>query len=313
MGFTTESMPVQLGTVTNQPNQFDLPTKEFVGYDPKGTTSITGSPLANKPKEVPQAPTEPAAAPVPEVPKDEDSITLSPKISAIARKEQALRAAQKAQSEKERTFAEKMADAEKYRVLTEKLKNKDYSAAEELGLSYEEYVKHELNKETSKDPSQERLKKVEEELASVKKQREEDAVKEYQANQALWKKEIVRVVSENPEFSTIKKKGAEDLVLQHINDSFEEDNIELTVEQASKDIEEALKAKAKEWASLLEAEENVVPEAKVLGAPKTKVSTITQNMTVSSTQTKPKPFHLMSESEQIQEAIRRVQAAKLQR
>lgn len=311
MGFTTESMPAApTARMLDEPAQFDLPVKEFVGYDPKGTTSITGSPLVQKTNEA--APIEPAQAPVPEVPKGEESVTLSPKVSAIARKEQALRQKEKQLAEKDRTFAEKMADAEKYHQLKEKLKNKDFSAAEELGLTYEEYVKHELNKEASKDPAQERVRKVEEELEALKKEREESVVKEYQANQALWKKEIVKVVSENPEFSTIKKAAKEDLVLQHINESFEEDDIELTVEEAAKDIEEALKEKAKEWAALLETGEKV-PEAKVLGAPKTKVSTITQNMAPSSAVAKPKPFHLMSESEQIQEAIRRVQAAKLQR
>jgi hypothetical protein len=306
MAFTTEDLtPVQVGKISDQPNQFNLSTKEFVGYDPKGTTSITGSPLVNRQKE---APAEPATAPVPEVPAEE--VTLSSKVSAIARRDAAQRAKEKALAEKERTFSEKMADAEKFRKLTEKIKNKDYSAIDELGVPYEEIVKHELNKEASKNPEQERLRKLEEELANVKKQREEDAVNEYQANQQAWKNEIVRVVKETDAFSAIRKLEAEDIVLQHINDSFEEDNVELTVEQAAKDINDALLERAKKFASVLDPE---VSEAKVLGAPKTAVKTITQNMTATSLKPTSKPFHLLSESEQIQEAIRRVQAAKLQR
>lgn len=309
MGFTTESMPsAPIAKALNEPAQFDLPVKEFVGYDPKGTTSVTGSPLVTKTKE---EPTEPALAPVPEVPPGE-SITLSPKVSAIARKEQAIRAREKALIQKEKEQAEKLAKADKYEQLKTKIANKDYSALDEEGVAYEEYVKHELNKEASKDPAAERVRQLEEKLSAVQKAQEEAVVKEYQANQALWKNEIVRVVSENPEFATIKKAGKEDLVLQHINDSFEEDDVELSVEEAAKDIEEALKGKAKEWAALLETDEKV-PEAKVLGAPKTKINTITQNMTTTSMKPVAKPFHLMSESEQIQEAIRRVQAAKLQR
>jgi len=311
MAFTTESMvPAPTGKTLGEPSQFDLPTKDFVGYDPKGTTSVTGSPLVAKTPEPAKDPATPADAPVPEVPAEE--IALSPKLSALARKEQAQRQREKQIAEKERSFAEKMADAEKYQQLKEKLKNKDFSAAEELGLTYEEYVKHELNKEASKDPATERVRQLEEKLSAVQKAQEEQVVKEYQANQALWKNEIVKVVGENPDFSTVKELGAEDIVLQHINDSFEEDNIELTVEQAAKEIEEALLARAEKFSSVSKLK-NKVPEAKVLGAPKTSVKTITQNMTVSSQQLKPKPFHLMSESEQIQEAIRRVQAAKLQR
>src|SRR5271165_4831394 len=94
MGFTTENMPqAPTARALAEPSQFDLPVKEFVGYDPKGTTSITGSPLVQKTK--PVEPTEPAQAPVPEVPKEEKFITLSPKVSAIARKKQALRQKEK--------------------------------------------------------------------------------------------------------------------------------------------------------------------------------------------------------------------------
>ena len=71
-------------------------------------------------------------------------------------------------------------------------------------------------------------------------------------------------------------------------------------------------AKAKKWASILEPE-NKVAAAKVLGPPKTAVKTITQNMTPTSKEAKSKPFHLMSEAEQIEEARRRVLAARQQR
>jgi hypothetical protein len=288
------------------PAEFDLPVKEFIGYDPKGTTSVTESPLAQKTKQI----QEPAEAPVPEVP--EESVTLSSKVSAIARRDQALRQKQKSIEEKERTFAEKMADAEKYRKLTEKLAAKDYSAVDELGLNYEEIVKHELNKEAAKNPEAERVRQLEEKLTSIEKAREEDQVKEYQANQALWKEAIVKAVTDNEDFSTIKELNAEDMVLQHINDSFEEDNVELTVEQAAKDIEDALLERAEKFASVSKIK-GKAPETKVLGAPKTQIKTITQNMTTSSLKPVSKPFHLMSESEQIAEAYRRVQAAKLQR
>lgn len=307
MGFTTEAMPAApTARMLDEPAQFDLPVKEFVGYDPKGTTSITGSPLVQKTK------TETQEAPLAEEPIQE-SVTLSPKVSALARKEQAQRAREREIANKERTFAEKMADADKYRALTEKLKNKDYSAVDELGLNYEEIVKHELNKEAAKNPEQERVRQLEEKLSAIEKAQEENVVKEYQANQALWKQEIVKTIKENDDFSTVRDLGAEDIVLQHINDSFEEDGIELTVEQAAKEIEDALLEKAEKYASVSKIK-NKVPEARVLGAPKTKVSTITQNMTTTpKTAVTSKPFHLMSESEQIAEAIRRVQAAKLQR
>jgi hypothetical protein len=103
------------------------------------------------------------------------------------------------------------------------------------------------------------------------------------------------------------------MVIRHINDSFEEDDVELTVEQAAKDIEDALLERASKFASVSKLK-NKTSENKVLGAPKSSVKTITQNMTTTpKTSPASKPFHLMSESEQLAEAIRRVQAAKLQR
>lgn len=314
MGFTTESMaPTQIGTITNQPNQFNLESKEFVGYDPKGTTSITGSPLVKT-----EAPTEPAEAPVPQVP-EEESITLSPKISAIARKEQAQRQREKDLANKERTFAEKMADAEKYRKLTEKLANKDYSAVDELNIPYEEIVKHELTKEAAKDPVKEEIQKLREENEAIRKSIVEKEHQEYQANQALWKKEVDKTIQETDEFPTLKIYGGEKAVLDHINDSFEEDGIELTVDEAAAQLEEAAyQDKLADYEKFLKVQEfksiSKVSENKVLGAPKTAIKTITQNMTTTpKTSPASKPFHLMNEHEQIQEAIRRVQAAKLQR
>jgi hypothetical protein len=296
MGFTTEDMPAApIARALAEPSQFDLPVREFVGYDASRT------PQKEVPRETPVVATETPA----------EEVTLSPKVSALARKEQAQRAREKAIAEKERTFAEKMADADKYHQLKTKLAAKDYSAAEELGLTYEEYVKHELNKEASKDPAQERVRQLEEKLSALEKAREEDAVKEYQANQALWKNEIKKTVTENEEFSTIKDLGAEDIVLKHINDSFEEDGLELSVEEAAKEIEEALLERANKFASVTKLKNKV--GGKVLGPPKT-VTTITQNMTTTPRSVpSAKPFHLMSESEQIQEATRRMQQAKLQR
>jgi len=54
MSFTTESIETPIGQSNNlQPSEFDLPTKEFVGYDPKGTTSVTGSELVRSDKKHP--------------------------------------------------------------------------------------------------------------------------------------------------------------------------------------------------------------------------------------------------------------------
>lgn len=308
MGFTTESIEAAAAPQNNlEQNQFDLPVKEFVGYDPKGTTTITGSPIQK------ENPKQEIINEVQEEPAEEESVTLSPKLSALARKDFEQRKREQALLKREKDFEAKLADADKYAQLKSKIASKDYSAADELGLTYDEYTQYLVDKNASTDPAEQRYKKVEEEIKSLRQAQEENTLKEYKANQALWKQEISKLVSENEEFSTIKDLGMQDAVLRHVNDSFEEDGIELTAEQAAKEIEAALFERAEKFASVTKIKKRTEEPARVLGAPKPSPKTITQTMTVTSQKQASKPFHLLSESEQIAEAIRRVQAAKMMR
>lgn len=301
MAYTTESMEApQLGQALAEPSEFNLPSKEFVGYDPKGTTTITGSQISRQ-SDTSVAPATP-----------EETVTLSPKVSALARKEQQQRQREATLKAREEQLAVKIADAEKYAQLKAKIASKDYSAADELGLDYNEFLRHELDKQpVSKE--EERVRRLEEELASFKKSQNEKVEEEYKTNQSLWKNEITKLVNDNEDFSTIKELGAIDLVLQHVNESFEEDGIELTAEQAAKEIEEALIARAEKFASLSKIKNKTAPEPKVLGAPKSATKTITNNMTTLPPKNTSKPFHMLSEAEQIAEAFRRVQAQRTQR
>lgn len=308
MSFTTQALDTAVPSTKLTPSELDLPSKEFTGYDPNGTTSVTGSQIV-RPEKV-----DTKQADIPEA--QEELVTLSPKVSALARKEQAIRKREIELRNKERELEARLGDSDKYKTLKEKLAAKDYSAAEELGLSHEEYTQHLLKKQESEDPANARYQKLESELESLKKAREEDSVKEYQANQALWRSEIVKVVSASEDFSSIKELKAEDVVLQHINDSFEEDGIELSAEEAAKEIEAALVARAEKFASLpkLKKKSEETPNAdspRTLPPPKTK--TITQNMTTTPVKSSAKPMHLMSESEQWAEATRRYIASKQSR
>ena len=316
MPFTIEDMEAapSIPTHSQEPSQFNLPSKEFVGYDPKGTTSITGSQIVRPNSEAPKDPETPKQPDTEEEKKKpEDSLPLGSKLSAIARKEQAQRQRERALAQREKDLADKLSKADKYDQLRSKLEAKDYSAADELGMSYDEYTQYLLNKQASTDPTEQRFRKIETENESLKRALEEKETQEYQANQALWREAINKAVAENDEFSTIRELKAEAAVLQHINDSFEEDQVELTVEQAAKEIEEALLKRAEKFSSVSKLKRGSGEEAKVLGPPKTTPKTLTQNMAATSVKSKPKPFHLMSESEQLAEAIRRVNEAKLTR
>ena len=226
MAFTTQALDAPTPSTKLAPSELDLPSKEFVGYDPKGTTSVTGSTIVRP--DAKQADTAEAA------PAAEETVQLSPKISALARKEQAMRRKEAELRQRERQLEARLADGDKFKTLKEKLAAKDYSAAEELGLSHEEYTQHLLKKQELEDPATARYQKLEEEIAAMKAAQADSAVKEYQANQALWKAEISKVVAASDDFSSIRELKAEEIVLQHINDSFEEDGIELSAEEAAK-------------------------------------------------------------------------------
>lgn len=315
MSFTIT--PIESAPVINAPtipNQFDLPSKEFVGYDPKGTTTVTGSPIErpsteNAKQENIAKETSPA-----ESAKPEESVTLSPKISALARKEQAQRQRERALVQREKALEAKLQDAEKYQQLKGKIANKDFSAAEELGMTYEQYVQYQTDKIAGQDPNEQRVRQVETKLEELKKAQEELTTQEWKANQALWKQEIARVVDASEEFSTVKELNAHAAVLRHINDSFDEDGIELSAEEAAKEVEEHLLARAEKLGAVSKVRKKLeAGGSKVLGPPKNTPKTITQNMTVTSEKSKSKPFHLLSEMEQWEEAKRRVMAQRQQR
>lgn len=318
MAFTVEPMESapSFPTNTTVQNQFDLPVKEFLAYDPKGTTTITNTPIPPKgsPAQNTAQPNSTEEEKTPNSEASEKGVTLSPQISAIARKEAATRQREFALKRREQEFAERLARADKYDQLKAKIASKDYSAADELGLTYDEHLKYELNKKAP-DPAEERYKKVEDELASLKMAQEEQTTKEYQVNQGLWKKEINKLVKGNEAFPEVNFAGAEAeaAILQHINDSFDEDETELSAEEAAKQIEEHLAERALRLAESPTIKKRFESQPKTLGPPKTSPKTITQNMTVTSQKSASKPFHLMSESEQIAEAWRRVQEAKIQR
>src|SRR5665213_262500 len=189
------------------------------------------------------------------VPAAAESVRLSPQLSALARKEQAFRQRERAFLEKEKAFEARTSDADKYSQLRTKLSSKDYSEAEELGLNYEEYTKYLLDKQAGEDPQTQRFKQLEEEIQALKKSKEESATQEYEETVAAYKTEIAKLVESSPDFPKVKKAGREDAVLQLILDSWEADGTELTVEQASKDVELFLGEEAKKWASLIEEPE----------------------------------------------------------
>ncbi|CAM6002764.1 unnamed protein product [Sphagnum balticum] len=278
----------------------ELPIREFQSYAAPAKTKIPGQALTSV--------EEKAKTPV------EESVTLSPQLTALARKEAATRQREAAIKEREKQLEAKLAQAQEYEELKTKLASKDFSAAEKLGLTYEEYANYQMQKLAGEDPQKQELEAIRSEVTALKKQQEESVSRQYDANVAEYKKAIATLVESEPKFSGIKKIGEQgrEAVLQYILDSFEEDGLELSVDQAAQDVQDFMKEEAKKMAVLLEDETPAVEAARKLPPPKVGMKTLTQQVTTSSERAPLKPLYRMSDEERWAEARRRVEARKQQ-
>lgn len=245
-----------------------------------------------------------------------ESVKLSPQVTALARKEQAYRQREQALKQREADLEAKLADADKYSQLKAKLSTKDYSEAEALGLDYEGYVEYKINQTNGEDPTAEKFKSLEAEIQALKTRTEESATQEYEETVAEYRKELKSMADSNPEFSTVKRftetdqDGKEisgvDVALQLILDSWEEDQEEVTIDDALKLTKEFLVERAKRYAALVEEPKPEV-EAQRLPPPRQGSRTLTQQLQPSGIERKPeRSYQQMSESERYAEARRRV-------
>lgn len=244
-----------------------------------------------------------------------ESVRLSPQLSALARKEQAYRQREQALKEREKALEGKLAEADKYSQLRTKLTEKDYSAAEELGLTYEEYTKYLLDRQAGEDPESERYKKLEDEIQVLKKGQEEKAEQEYEETVADYRRELSLMAKAEPQFAKVisfsdadgegKEFTGVDIALQYIIDSWNEDETELTVEEALKDTLMFLEERAQKWSKLIG--EPAKAEEVQLPPPKVGSRTLNQQMQPSGIERRPqKSLQHLPDNERYLEARRRV-------
>lgn len=234
-----------------------------------------------------------------------ESVRLSPQLTALARKEQAHRQRELAVKAREEKLEEALAKAKRFDELQAKLGAKDFSEAESLGLNYEDYVQYKLDKDGTENPADQKFKAIESELSEMKKREEEKSQRQYEETVGEYRKEIAKAVAENPAFSKIKKMNAEPHVLQLILDSFEEDNVELTVLEAAKQVEDYLAEEKKKWDSLSEAEQEITSQPRALPRP-SMGKTLTNEMMAGSETRPKKSLQHLSDEERYAEARRRV-------
>lgn len=245
-----------------------------------------------------------------------DSVTLSPQVAALARKEQRFR------QEQEKLKADREAlNAERTRLaqlgeLEKKLAAKDYSGLEDK-IDYEAYTQHLLNKQQSTDPKEQALKELKDEVSGIKKANQEYQERQFEAAVNERKLASAKLLATDPKLSTFQSKVEKanpavklpDVITQHILDTWEHESEELSVEQATQEVQNAIVEKAKAWASVLDEEPR--EEKKQLPPLKQGLKTITNQVTAGELSRPPKSYQHMSDSERWAEARRRAEA-KLQ-
>lgn len=248
-----------------------------------------------------------------------DSVTLSPQVAALARKEQKFRQEQeKLKLERDALAAEK-AELAQLKELKSKLAAEDYSALEG-SVDYEKYTQYLLNKQAATTPEQEALKKLSDEVTGMKKASEEQLTKQFEAAVNDRKLAAIKLIETDPALNEFNSKimkamptvKLSEVVVQHILDTWEHDSEELSVEQASKEVQEEITKKANAWASLIESTTPPAEEKKQLPPLKQGLKTITNQVTAGEVTRPVKSFQHMTDSERWAEARKRAEA-KLQK
>lgn len=253
----------------------------------------------------------------------EESVKLSPQVSAIARKEQAQRQRERIVAQREKDLADRLAKADQYDQLQAKLQAKDYSAVEQLGLEYNDFAKYKVDQLNGEDPNTKSLQELRAELDGIKKEQEETKEEQFKETVAAYRKELISVAESKPEFLKVKKFEEEDdngntftgidVALKLILDAWEKDGEELTVDEALADTEMLIRERAKKMAALIDEPTPAESTGRQLPPPKRGVSTLTNDMQPSGNIPKPNvSLRSLPDEERYKEARRRVMARRNQ-
>lgn len=191
---------------------------------------------------------------------------LSPQFAALARKEKALRIeAQKLKSERDAWKIEQ--DKNKFNtddyIPKDRIKNEAINVLIENGFSLDQIAQMTLNYNDRQDPRYSSLQAKIQELEG-KTNKFESKFTEQQQNdreQAInqIRNEAKILIDSDPTYETIKAAGRIESVVKHIQQTYDEDGILLSVEEAAKEVEDLLVEEAMKLASLSKIKQRLQP------------------------------------------------------
>lgn len=240
----------------------------------------------------------------------EETVHLSPQVAALARKEQRFRREEQALKERVRTLDAEKAEIAELKALKTKLEAKDFSGIEDL-VKYDDYTKYLIEKESNLSPEQQALKALASEVDGLKKSQKEDVEKRFESAVQDRRKAVTALVETDEAYSSIKELKMQEAVVQHILDTWEHDSIDLSPEEAAREVEQELIDRAGKWSALSKLKAKVEPtadEKKQLPPLKPQIKTLTNNMAATGEVKRPvKSFQFMSDTERYAEARRRAE------
>lgn len=235
--------------------------------------------------------------------------TLSPQLTALARKESKLRQQEQAFKAREAAVTAKEAEFGKLTELKAKLAVRDYSILDEIGIDYNDYTNYAVQKLNGSNPQDEAIKKLESDINRLEEASKQNVNKQYEATINQYRRDVKNLVESDPSYDSIKVKGAQEHVVQHIVDTFNEDGEVLTIQQAAKEVEETILEEAREYLKLSKLQSELKPkeQEKKLPPPKQQTRTLTNQITQANPSAPRNQFQHMSMKERIAIAASRAQ------
>lgn len=237
------------------------------------------------------------------------AVTLSPQLTALARRQQKFQQEVQAQREKESQWEKDKANYVPKESFKAKVQQNAVEALSDLGLTYDELTNLLLNQQNGADP----VRELRSEVDQLKKSQEESANKQFEAILNQYKSEAQKLIQSSDKYLMIRdepeaaKAAVDELVADWEKDG-ETKDISYYLDLAEEGLRDMANALSGRLSKTKPAEETAQPTKKTLPPPKAaQTRTLTQQVETAPQQARPGQFQHLSMKERIAQATARAQ------
>lgn len=225
-----------------------------------------------------QTPTSEAPSEIASAPEKSTDEPISPQYAVLARKEKALRAKAQAQEQafkakeeafqaRENALKAKETEYQSNYVSKDKLKTDAWGVLNELGYSYEQLTQAALNQSQENPAHRAQLQALKDEINEIRNQNkktqdtfQEQQTKAYQQAVKQIRQDATTLVNSDPvTYEAISKSGSVDEVVTLIEQTFKEDGVLMSVEEAAQEIENYLVEQSLKYAQFEKVKKKLQP------------------------------------------------------